>query len=118
MTEEFEDITTRSYSRGEYRGMLNYEGILGGQITRLMQYRDNNPKQYCSSIETLIIHCPKAVRRRALKKLKDLGLQPRKHSGLNEDKLLIYDELLMYINEKLEDANLIFRTGRFEVGHD
>jgi hypothetical protein len=122
MSEEYETETTpRSYTRGEYRGMLNYEGILGGHITRLMQYRDNNPKQYCSGIETLIMHCPRAVRKKTLKKLKDLGLNLRAYAGrdgLNEQKLLIYDDLLMYINEQLENANLIFRTGRFEIGHD
>ena len=58
------------------------------------------------------------MRKRALKKIRELGLDQRKHDGLNEDKLLIYDDLLMYINEQLEAANLIFRTGRFEIGHD
>ena len=112
------DEPRRSYSRAEYRGMLNYEAILGGHIQRLMQYRDTDPKKYCSSIETLIIHCPKQIREKAFIMLHNLKLDRGKYHTLNEDRLLIYDDLLIYINELLETANLIFRTGTFEVGHD
>jgi len=121
MSEDYDEAPSRSYTRGEYRGMLNYEGIIGGHITRLMQNRDTNSKLYCIGIETLIIHCPKIIRTRSLQKLIDLGLRLRCYggpSGLNDEKLLIYDDLLMYINEQLENANLIFRTGTFEIGHD
>jgi len=118
MTDGNYEIPTRSYTRADYKGMLNYEGIIGGHIQRLMQYRDNNPKQYCSSIETLIIHCPKKIRERSFNKLREMGLQRGRYQGMNEAKLLIYDDLLIYINEELENANLIFRTGTFEVGHD
>ena len=98
--------------------MLNYEGILSAHITRLMQNRDTNPKQYVSGIETLIIHTPKIVRAKALKKIQDLGLQLRAYGELSAQRLCVYDDLLIYINEELEDVNLIFRTGTFEVGHD
>jgi hypothetical protein len=118
LTEEYIEEPRRSYSRSEYRGMLNYEGIIGGHIQKVMQYRDTSLKQYCSSIETLIIHCPRQIRTKAYQRLHDLGLQRGRYMGINEDKLLVYDDLLIYVNELLEDANLIFRTGQFEIGHD
>lgn len=117
MTDEY-DEPPRSYTRGEYRGMLNYEAILSAHIQKLMQYRDSNPKLYCSSIETLIIHCPKQIRTKAFRHLDDLSLIRGRYLNINEDKLLVYDDLLIYVNELLEDANLIFRTGTFEKGHD
>lgn len=119
MTDEYEDAPTRSsYARGEYRGMLNYEAILSGHIQKLMQYRDTSPKNYCSSIETLIIHCPKAIRNKAFKKMESLDLQRGRYKDLTDIRLLLFDDLLIYVNELLEAANLIFRTGSFEVGHD
>lgn len=118
MVDDDYEIPARSYTRADYRGMLNYEGILGGHIQKLMMYRDTNPRLYCSSVETLILHCPHIVRDKALKKLSDLGLQRGAYNNINEEKLLIYDDLLIYINEQLEKANLIFKTGTFEVGHD
>jgi hypothetical protein len=118
MTDDYTDEPRRSYSRAEYRGMLNYEAILGGHIQKIMQYRDTNPKQYCSSIETLIIHCPRQIRDKAFVMLQSLGLTRGHYLSINESRLLIYDDLLIYINELLENANLIFRTGTFEIGHD
>ena len=116
--EYYTEEPRRSYSRAEYRGMLNYEAILGGHIQRLMQYRDTDPKKYCSSIETLIIHCPKQIRDKAFIMMSELHILRGRYSSLNEDRLLIYDDLLIYINEQLEQSNLIFRTGTYEVGHD
>lgn len=120
MSDEYDEyqIPPRSYSRADYRGMLNYEGILGGHIQKLMQYRDTDPRRYCSSIETLIIHCPRSIRTKAFKKLEDLGLRRGFYTTINESKIIIYDDLLIFINELLENANLIFKTGTFEVGHD
>jgi hypothetical protein len=118
LTEEYTEEPRRSYSRSEYRGMLNYEGIIGGHIQKVMQYRDTSLKQYCSSVETLIIHCPRQIRTKSYIRLHDLGLQRGSYLGITEDRLIIYDDLLIYVNELLEDANLIFRTGQFEIGHD
>ena len=118
MTDDYDDVTYRSYARGEYRGMLNYEAILSAHIQKLMQYRDSNPTLYCSSIETLIIHCPKQIRMKAFKRLTSLGLVRGHYQKVNEEKQLVYDDLLIYVNELLEEANLIFRTGTFEKGHD
>ena len=117
MTEEYETTPT-SYTRSDYRGMLNYESILSTHIQRLMQYRDSNPKTYASSIETLIIHCPQKIRGNALKKLKQLGLTRGYYTCLTDDRMVIYDDLLIYINEQLEKHNLIFKVGKFEIGHD
>ena len=116
--EDYETPAARSYTRADYRGMLNYEGILSGHIQRLMQYRDTSPKIYCSSIETLMIHCPQNIRVKAFKKMESMGIQRGHYTSINEDKLLMYDDLLIFINDLLEKANLIFKTGTFEVGHD
>jgi hypothetical protein len=120
LTDDYTEEPRRSYSRAEYRGMLNYEAILGGHIQKLMQYRDTDPYQYHSGIETLIIHCPKQIRDKAFIMLHSLGLARGDYGSTKgyEDRLLLYDDLLIYINELLENANLIFRTGTFEVGHD
>lgn len=117
MSEEYEPSLS-SYSRSDYRGMLNYESILSAHIQKLMQYRDSSPRSYVSSIETLIIHCPLKIRNNAFKKLRSLELTRGRYDGLSNDKLLVYDDLLIYINEQLEKNNLIFRTGKFEIGHD
>ena len=116
MTEDFD--RPLSLSRSDYRGMLNYEGVLSGHIQKIMQYRDTSPKQYCSSIETLTIFCPKKIREPAYKKLLNMGLQRGDYEGATKEKLLLYDDLLIYVNELLEKNNLIFKTGSFEVGHD
>jgi len=106
------------YSRSDYRGALNYEGVLAGHIQKIMQYRDTDMKRYCSSVETLIIFSPRNIRTNALEKLISIGLKRGSYNGITEDKQLLYDDLLIYINELLEENNLIFKTGSFEVGHD
>jgi regulator of sirC expression with transglutaminase-like and TPR domain len=106
------------YSKNEYRGILNYEGILGTHVTNMMKYSDNDIKQYCSSIETFIRWCPEEIRNKGYEKLQEMGLQRRRYEGLTPEKLVLYDDLIIYINGLLEKRNIIFRTGTFEIGHD
>ena len=100
-----------------YSGLINQEGILVAHIQHMAVYRDSDPNQYTSSIETFIIMCPKKVRDDAIKKMTALGLQ--RGGYLNpKDKLQLYDDLWIYTNELLEKNNLIFKTGTYEIGHD
>lgn len=114
MTEE-EDEELRS-KRAYYKGIIEIEGILGTHIVHVMQYRDKNLKQYASSIETLIIACPTGIRNKGLKKLTELGLKRCEYEGMSSNKMRLYDDLWIYINELLEESNLIFKTGSFEIG--
>jgi hypothetical protein len=109
------DLETR---RDYYKGVINYEQILGTHITKMSQYRDSNLKQYCSSVETFILMCPKNIRTKSLEKLKELGLKRGVYHSITDDKLSLYDELWCYANEQLERENLIFKSGTFEIGHD
>jgi hypothetical protein len=114
---EYDNLPS-GYSRSDYRGMINYENILAGHITNCMKYRDVDPKTYCSSIETLIIWCPEEIRNKGLIKMDELKLGRGNYENSNREKILRYDDLIMYINLLLETRNIIFKTGTFEIGHD
>jgi len=115
MTEGEYDLFAR---KEYYRGVINYEGILGAHINRIAMYRDSDLKRYCSSIETLILMLPLELRSMSLQYLAQLGLRRGSYLGLTEEKLQRYDELWVYINEILEKNNMIFKAGSFEIGHD
>ena len=102
--------------RDYFKGIIEYEGVLGTHLTHVAQYRDLNPRQYASSIETLILMCPKGLRNKGLEKLTELGLKRCDYDGMAMDKMLLYDKLWVFMNELLEDSNLIFKTGSFEIG--
>ena len=113
MTEEDnEGLSKREY----YKGIIEIEGILGTHITHVAQYRDTNPRQYASSVETLILNSPSWIRNKGLKKLTELGLKRCDYDGMAMDKMLLYDKLWVFINVSLEESNLIFKTGSFEIG--
>jgi hypothetical protein len=103
--------------KSSYSGLINQEAILAAHLTHMAVYRDADPNQYISSIETLIILCPRKIRNEAMMKQKNMGL--KRGGYLNpSDKLQLYDDLWIYTNELLEKNNLIFKTGTFEIGHD
>ena len=104
-------------SKKEYRGVINYEGILGGHLNRVATYRDTDPKKYASSVETYALMCPPDICEKSLSYLKELGLKRCDYDGITIDKKLLYDELWQYINKALkDDAGLIFKTASYEVG--
>lgn len=107
-----------SVKKDYYRGIINYEQILGTHITKMSQYRDSNLKQYCSSVETYILMCPKGIRDKSMLKLKELGLTRGIYHSVTDERLSLYDDLWIFVNELLESEDLIFKTGRFEIGHD
>lgn len=113
---EYEDgdfVSRKEY----YKGIINYEQILGSHITKMSIFRDTNLKQYCSSVETFILMTPKGIRAKCFLKLKEMGLIRGDYSTPNL-KVLKYDDLWAFTNELLEKENLIFKSGVFETGHD
>ena len=66
-----------------YKGQLDAEGLLLMQMNRISMYRDSDIKRYCSSIETLIIICPRKVREKAMIKISS-ELAERRESGKSE----------------------------------
>ena len=110
-----EPISKKDY----YKGVINYEAILGGQITRAAMYRDTNLRQYASSIETYALMCPPEICDKALKRLSELGLVRCQYQSMNSQKQQLYDDLWRFINTCLKkDANLIFKTAHFEIGYE
>jgi len=103
-----------------YIKKINYENILGGQITRVMMARDTAPAQYATSIETYLMFCPKSTRDKAFEYMKEIDLDRRiEKDHLNRDALLKIDDLAIKINTLLEkDENIIFASSTFAIGSD
>ena len=105
--------------RDRYKGVVNYEAILGAHINRIAIYRDTDPKKYASSVETYILMCPDNIRQDCIKQISRLGLKKARYDTMNADKMVLYDNLWSYVNEKLErKANLIFKTAEYEIGKE
>jgi hypothetical protein len=117
MTEDDDDVSLSDFEHAtRFKSELNYELILGKQINRCAMYRDVNIKQYASSIDTLINMLPDELRTNARKKREKLGLTKANYDGMTSEKLILWDDLWIFINKDLEDHNLIFRTSSFERG--
>lgn len=103
MTEEYNlfEETPRSH--------LDSEGLLCLQLNRMAMYRDTDTRKYCSSVETFILQCPRKIRDKGLSKLTEKGLQRGKYSTITEDKLVMYDDLYVFVSELLEKAQMIWR---------
>ena len=98
-----------SFNEDSFKSQLDAEMLLTMQINRCAIYRDSDIRRYCTSIETLIIICPRHVREKALERLGDLGLVRGKYGSITDDRLVVYDDLLIYINEQLEKQKMIWR---------
>lgn len=92
-----------------FKSQLDAEGLLLMHMNRIAINRDTNIKQYCSSVETLILICPRYVRDHGLQYLKDHGILRGHYGSITEEKAVIYDDLLIYINELLEKQRMIWR---------
>lgn len=104
-------MTENKYSQKEkYQAAINYENILGMHISSIARYRDENPKRYISSIETFILMCPKEIRSKGFNKLTELGLRRCEYENITNKKKILFDDLWQFINELLEEKNLIFKT--------
>lgn len=113
-------MATEIEKQKNYIRKINYESILGGQITRAMMARDVAPAQYATSIETYLIFCPKSTRDKGFNYMKDIGLDRRtEKDDLNRDVLIKIDDLAIHINTLLEkDENIIFASSSFAIGTD
>jgi len=113
-------MITETEKQKTYIRKLNYEGILGGQITRSMIARDTTPAQYATSIETYLIFCPKSTRDKGFEYMNEIGLERRiEKDDLNRDALIKIDDLAIHINTLLEkDENIIFASSTFAIGSD
>lgn len=113
-------MTNDTDKQKNYLRKINYEGILGGQITRVMMARDTTPSQYATSIETYLIFCPKSTRDKGFKYMKEIGLKRRiEKDELNHEALIKIDDLAIHINTLLEkEENIIFASSTFAIGND
>jgi len=98
--------STDEYTISEkYRKPLDYEKLLLDQISSISHYRNERKYQnYIVSIETLIIMLPNELRKTVMVYKKDNEIV---YSLGNKDK---YDNLWLYINQLLEENNIIFKT--------
>lgn len=113
-------MVTETDKQKNYIKKINYENILGGQITRVMMARDTAPAQYATSIETYLMFCPKSTRDKGFEYMKEIKLDRRiEKDHLNRDALLKIDDLAIKINTLLEkDENIIFASSTFAIGSD
>lgn len=97
------------YYEDAFKTQLDAEALLLMHMNRIAIYRDTNAKQYCSSVETLILLCPRYVRDKSLEKVRDMGLRRGDYGNITEEKKIQYDDLLIFINELLEKQRMIWR---------
>lgn len=93
--------------RSKFQQKIDYETVLLQQMGRIAQHRSSGDlKQYESSIDTLVLMLPSEVRNKAIvfKKENDISY---KIELVGKKK---YDILWEYINQLLEDNNLIYHT--------
>ena len=99
---------TFEYERQEkYQKPIDYETILGHQMSRIAQYRSNKERElYEESVDTLLIMLPKNLRDKAL----SFKQQEHIYYDMSEAGKIKYDTLWIQINEALEEHNLIYKT--------
>lgn len=99
------------YSKqSKYQDGLNYEMILSGHMANIARYRDQNPRTYASSLETLVLMCPRELREKAQEFMQELHIGACRYTELKPETIKLYDRLWEFINQLLEEHNLIFRT--------
>jgi hypothetical protein len=103
-------------SKKEYKTVINYESILAGHLNRLATYRDSDPKQYCSSIETYMLICPPDIADVCIGELSGKGLVRGEYENITTARLVLYDDLLRFVNRKLNEEGLIFKKSTYEIG--
>ena len=111
------DYSTRDDedSKRIYRQPLNYEnGVILPKIRDISFWRDTDIKTYESGIITLVLLLPKDIRKNVLAFWK----HGTGHEDLTGDGKKDFDDLFVYILEKLEDSNICFPKISFQVGHD
>lgn len=100
---------TEDFYEDAFKTQLDAEALLLMHMNRIAMYRDTNDKQYCSSVETFILLCPRYIREKAIDKIQELGLQRGNYNTVTPEKKIQYDDLLMHINELLEKQKMIWK---------
>jgi len=98
-----------NYLDENFKSQLDAESLLVTHMNRLAIFRDMDKTRYCSSIETLVLMCPRNIREKAFSKLVELGLQRNEYGGITSDKMTVYDDLLVYVCEQLEKHKMIWK---------
>lgn len=98
-----------------YKTPLNAESLLAMHLNRVAVFRDSDPVQYVSSIETLVLLSPRKIREKALSYMDELGLVLNLHSAVTESRKSQYDKLFMFVSGQLEKDNMIWRTRRVKT---
>jgi len=102
MTEEF-------FLEDAFKSQLDAESLLLMHMNRIAMYRDTDMKRYCSAVETLILMCPRNIRDRGLDHMQELNLLRGDYLSINDSKRVVYDDLLIFINEQLEKQRMIWK---------
>lgn len=93
--------------RDRYQKSIDYEQILFNQMNRIAQFRSNKDvDHYEFSIDTLIFMLPRELRERVMMYKKDEGIV----YNTTKEGIVRYDDLWRFVNNVLEESNLIFRT--------
>jgi hypothetical protein len=102
-------MSEENFSDDAFKSQLDIESLLLMHMNRIAINRDTNLKQYCSSVETLILLCPRFIREKAMQQVVDMGLHRGDYSNITDEKRVQYDDLFMYISELLEKQRMIWR---------
>lgn len=93
--------------RSKFQHKLDYENVILQQMGRIAQYRSSKDIiHYQSSIDTLVIMLPVVLRDKVLAFKKENKIS----FHINNEGKEKYDLLWEYINQLLEENNLIFHT--------
>jgi len=116
MTNDDPTIDISELKKKEFKDRPRWETNLLSQSMRMAQYRDTNPHQYASSIETFMLLCPSDISEKSFKELERLGLKHGEYDSMTTDKIIKYDELWKYINSLLEKEGITWRKSSYEIG--
>ena len=93
----------------KWRETVAIERLLEFHLNRVAEYRDSDRRKYVSSVETTALLCPHKIRKRVFKKMERLGIKRCDYTLITDEKMRLYDELLVFILTQLEKENLIYK---------
>lgn len=93
----------------ENKSQLDAESLLLTHLNRVGVFRDIDIRRYCSSVETLILMCPRKIRDKALSHMDDEKMLRVEYENVTKDKMKKFDDLLIYVNEQLEKDRMIWK---------
>ena len=102
-------MTDEIFYDDAFKTQLDAEGLLLMHMNRIAINRDTDIKRYCSSVETLLLVCPRSVRDRGFEYMREHDITRGRYGSITDEKLLMYDDLLVFVNEQLEKQRMIWR---------